>query len=114
MASEVKEDDSPYNLYFFSMIRRPPRPTLFPYTTLFRSAEPVRFPAFADITSLSAVDIDADGKTELGVLSLKEKVIGISKFEDDRLSFPKSVGVTGEPVAMEMADLAGNGSIDCL
>jgi hypothetical protein len=76
--------------------------------------EPVRFPAFADITSLSAVDIDADGKTELGVLSLKEKVIGISKFENDRLSFPKSVGVTGEPVAMEMADLDGNGSIDCL
>src|SRR5205814_10496003 len=24
---------------FFLMIRRPPRPTLFPYTTLFRSAE---------------------------------------------------------------------------
>jgi len=77
-------------------------------------AEPVRFPAFADITSLSAVDIDADGKTELGVLSLKEKVIGISEFEDDRLSFPKPVGVTGEPVAMELADVDGDGSIDCL
>src|SRR5690606_42052578 len=25
-------------LFFFSMIRRPPTPTLFPYTTLFRSA----------------------------------------------------------------------------
>src|SRR5687767_15736309 len=25
-------------LFFFSMIRRPPRSTLFPYTTLFRSA----------------------------------------------------------------------------
>src|SRR3990170_7036179 len=25
-------------LFFFLMIRRPPRPTLFPYTTLFRSA----------------------------------------------------------------------------
>src|SRR5438034_11323866 len=25
---------------FFSMIRRPPRSTLFPYTTLFRSVEP--------------------------------------------------------------------------
>src|SRR5437764_10243756 len=24
-------------LYFFFMLRRPPRPTLFPYTTLFRS-----------------------------------------------------------------------------
>lgn len=77
-------------------------------------AEPVRFPAFADITSLSAVDIDADGETELGVLSLKEKVIGISKFENDRLSFPKPVDVIGEPVAMELADVDGNGSIDCL
>ncbi|MBN2593325.1 MAG: VCBS repeat-containing protein [Sedimentisphaerales bacterium] len=77
-------------------------------------AEPVRFPAFADITSLSAVDIDSDGKTELGVLSLKEKVIGISRFEDDRLSFPKPVTVTGEPVAMELADINGDGVIDCL
>src|SRR5690242_20789337 len=28
--------------FFFLMIRRPPRSTLFPYTTLFRSAPPVR------------------------------------------------------------------------
>src|SRR2546429_7024789 len=28
-------------LFFFLMIRRPPRSTLFPYTTLFRSLEPV-------------------------------------------------------------------------
>src|SRR3712207_9441424 len=27
-------------LFFFLMIRRPPRSTLFPYTTLFRSARP--------------------------------------------------------------------------
>src|SRR5947209_16108469 len=32
-----------YSLFFFLMIRRPPRSTLFPYTTLFRSqAERVR------------------------------------------------------------------------
>src|SRR2546427_11514042 len=30
-------EDSSYNLFFFLMIRRPPRSTLFPYTTLFRS-----------------------------------------------------------------------------
>jgi hypothetical protein len=77
-------------------------------------AEPVRFPAFADITSLSAVDVDADGKTELGVLSLKEKVIGLSEFEDDRLSFPKPIGLKGEPVAMELADIDGDKKIDCL
>src|SRR2546429_9895927 len=30
-------DDHRYFLFFFLMIRRPPRSTLFPYTTLFRS-----------------------------------------------------------------------------
>src|SRR2546430_7980106 len=30
-------------LFFFLMIRRPPRSTLFPYTTLFRSVLPFRF-----------------------------------------------------------------------
>jgi hypothetical protein len=77
-------------------------------------AEPVRFPAFADITGLSTADIDGDGKTELGVLSLKEKVIGLSKYEGDRLSFPKPIGIKGEPVAMEMADINGDGKTDCL
>src|ERR1039458_2800039 len=33
---------SPYVLVFFLMIRRPPRSTLFPYTTLFRSSQPAR------------------------------------------------------------------------
>jgi hypothetical protein len=77
-------------------------------------AEPVRFPALADITSLSAADIDDNGKTELGVLSVKEKVLGISQFEDDRLSFPKPIDLTGEPVAMELADIDNDGSVDCL
>src|SRR2546423_6112224 len=31
--------------FFFLMIRRPPRSTLFPYTTLFRSGSAVREPA---------------------------------------------------------------------
>src|SRR3954451_21903940 len=32
--------DFPSHRFLFLMIRRPPRSTLFPYTTLFRSAEP--------------------------------------------------------------------------
>src|SRR2546430_15195412 len=32
----IKKD----SFFFFLMIRRPPRSTLFPYTTLFRSSEP--------------------------------------------------------------------------
>src|SRR5690349_24917475 len=35
-------DDSSYVFISFLMIRRPPRSTLFPYTTLFRSAEGAR------------------------------------------------------------------------
>src|SRR6266516_1262428 len=31
-----------FSFFFFLMIRRPPRSTLFPYTTLFRSARPPR------------------------------------------------------------------------
>src|SRR3712207_8866159 len=33
----VRCSDHAMNLFFFLMIRRPPRSTLFPYTTLFRS-----------------------------------------------------------------------------
>src|SRR2546425_9660107 len=47
-------------MFFFLMIRRPPRSTLFPYTTLFRSA------AHAAITNgtltLSALIAGADGR----------------------------------------------------
>src|SRR5258707_15372564 len=36
------------NLFFFLMIRRPPRSTLFPYTTLFRSDALYRRPSHPD------------------------------------------------------------------
>src|SRR5438874_10654904 len=39
--------------FFFLMIRRPPRSTLFPYTTLFRSAEVVLFYAFSGIAVIA-------------------------------------------------------------
>src|SRR5688572_32268045 len=44
--------------FFFLMIRRPPRSTLFPYTTLFRSSFALwvsMVPFFAPITSDSAI-----------------------------------------------------------
>jgi len=77
-------------------------------------AEPVRFPAFADIVSLSAADVDNDGKTELAILSIKEKVIGLSRFADDRLSFPEPLDLNGEPVAMELADVDNDKATDCV
>src|ERR1035437_10988742 len=37
-SSVVHRPALPFSFFFFLMIRRPPRSTLFPYTTLFRSA----------------------------------------------------------------------------
>jgi len=87
---------------------------LFKQTKKLGLAEPKRFGAFSDITNLSAADIDGDKKAEIAVLSVKEKVIGISEFEDGRLTFPKTVDVNGEPVAMELADIDKDGKIDCV
>src|SRR6266403_3097679 len=39
MSSFGQEDIPIHLIFFFLMIRRPPRSTLFPYTTLFRSTE---------------------------------------------------------------------------
>src|SRR5256884_4030345 len=39
MSTSNTHNSSFYLLFFFLMIRRPPRSTLFPYTTLFRSLE---------------------------------------------------------------------------
>jgi hypothetical protein len=77
-------------------------------------AEPERFPCLADIESLSAADVDGDGKAKIGVLSVKEKVIGQAEFEEGRLSFPQPIEITGEPLAMELADVDRDGNIDCV
>ena len=77
-------------------------------------SEPVRFPAFADIESLSGADVDEDGKTEVVVLSVKEKVIGLAEFEEERLSFPKPLAIVGEPLAVDIADVDHDGDTDCV
>src|SRR2546430_2827952 len=41
-----------YVFFFFLMIRRPPRSTLFPYTTLFRSLDRLQHDAFADLADV--------------------------------------------------------------
>jgi hypothetical protein len=76
--------------------------------------EPARFPSLADTDSLSAADIDGDGKSEVAVLSVKEKAIGISRFEEKRLTFPKAVDLAGEPLAMELTDIDNDGQVDCV
>src|SRR5437899_12779615 len=47
-------------LFFFLMIRRPPRSTLFPYTTLFRSLHGVREPDSSEAFTHRQADQEPD------------------------------------------------------
>src|SRR5256885_12091752 len=54
-----------YFFFFFLMIRRPPRSTLFPYTTLFRSARAGGVHGFQQVADfILAVAGDAHGRSE--------------------------------------------------
>jgi hypothetical protein len=74
--------------------------------------ESIRFPAFSDITCMDSFDINGDGKAELAVLSIKENIIGISKYEEGRLTFPKPLETEGEPIGMRLGDMDGDKRID--
>src|SRR5260370_30274509 len=52
------------------MIRRPPRSTLFPYTTLFRSPSRCRFAAFSDVVDRGRSAYSCGGSRGLGDLAL--------------------------------------------
>lgn len=74
----------------------------------------VRFPCLSNVDCISAGDINGDGKSELMVLSIKEKLIGLVSYENNRLIFPKPLAIKGEPIAMEVADIDGDGRLDCV
>ena len=54
----------------------------------------------------------SDGKAEVYVLSEQEKQIGRSTFQNGRLSFPSPVTLDGDPVAMDVADLDGDKTLE--
>src|SRR3989449_8467662 len=79
-------------LFFFLMIRRPPRSTLFPYTTLFRShgraVDAVAARLVADVEdgvadALGARQVDAVGAHETDAHDVHERVAGVLRRERD-------------------------------
>src|SRR2546429_3166121 len=67
--------------FFFLMIRRPPRSTLFPYTTLFRSLESEGRIAGADPSAVSAQALDR-GRRQLGTLGSGNHFLEIQRSEE--------------------------------
>src|SRR5256885_13385473 len=73
-------------LFFFLMIRRPPRSTLFPYTTLFRSDEVVR--VVRDPLRVGLGKADSNGRREVeavhgGTQSERERKLCVGREPGD-------------------------------
>ena len=66
------------------------------------------FPGLVGGKTVRLADLDGDRKCETIVLSEQEKQIGLSRFENGRLTFPTPLPISGEPVALDVADLDGD------
>src|SRR2546425_2325563 len=85
------DNHRPDSFFFFLMIRRPPRSTLFPYTTLFRSA---------------VADWDGNGKIEIFMLSGDERQVGVTHLDEkQRLPFPTLIPLEGKPLVLAVGKL---------
>jgi len=73
-----------------------------------------RFPGLTDMQKLRSGDIDGRGKDAIVTLSIKEKIVAVTRFESGRLTFPKSIAVKDEPVAIDLADVNGDKKLDLL
>src|SRR4051794_41257749 len=86
-----------FRVFFFLMIRRPPRSTLFPYTTLFRSgvrAGPLECAGDAEVDHLRAARLDRKStrlnsshpSISYAVFCLKKKKTHVMSMEEKRRS----------------------------
>jgi hypothetical protein len=66
-----------------------------------------RFPAYADLDSITAGDPDQDGKTDVFLLSEKEGVVGRSEWDGTGFGFPQAIALpSGQvPVVQALVEL---------
>jgi VCBS repeat protein len=70
------------------------------------------FPSFVDGRAVRIADFDGDGRYEAAVLSVEEKAIGLSRFAEGRMTFPRAIPLEGTPAALDASDLDGDGKAD--
>jgi len=73
---------------------------------------PKPFPGLMDMQRLVAADLDGAGRDAIVALSLKERIIAVSRLKEGRLTFPESVQISDEPQAMDVTDVNGDGRPD--
>ena len=72
------------------------------------------FPSFLGVEQVRIADTGPNGKAEVFVLSSKEKSVGLSRWDNGRLTFPTSLPVKGEPVAFALVDRDGDAQPELL
>lgn len=77
-----------------------------------RALEGSEFPTLVGVRDPRIGDTNGDGRTELVVVSGSEKMVGLTELADGRLAFPHTMPVSGEPAAMDLADVTGDGIDD--
>src|SRR5258705_4305358 len=86
------------------MIRRPPRSTLFPYTTLFRSTAAEGDAAFTANLLAGAVDADHGETATLSVANVRYS----AERRAPSRTAPPGVSLAGATVNLDPADSSGN------
>src|ERR1039457_1146401 len=114
---------SPVFLFFFLMIRRPPRSTLFPYTTLFRSHGRLRPRAPQGIIPMAHLPGDLDRKStrlnsshlviSYAVFCLKKKK-EMSPSNQHSAAVSRPGGAAGERVARVHRHRCGGVALQCV
>ncbi|MBK8915684.1 MAG: VCBS repeat-containing protein [Phycisphaerales bacterium] len=74
----------------------------------------VAYPGLAKALDICVADIDGDGRNEILSASAEEKMIGVSKFEGDRVTFPRPFESRGEPLAVTVGSLRVGQKADVL
>ena len=72
------------------------------------------YPSFLGATQIRVADLNGDAKSEVIVLSPKENSLGVSRFEEGKLTFPESLPIDGSVKAFDVIDLDNDGAKEIL
>lgn len=74
--------------------------------------EGVTFPGLTGLRGVVLADVDGDKKAEVFLASEREKVVAMSRWRDERLTFPEALPSADPPMAICLADFEGMGRLD--
>lgn len=72
------------------------------------------WPSLKGADQLRMANLDGVPGLEIVVQSVAEKSLGLTSFREDRIPFPELFPIDAEPIAIEIADLDGDGQMELL